>query len=96
MQYFPSSSITLRELEPVHWVTWSGSRFIMSGAVRLRAVRAALYELFVHSGRIRTVTQGVHMTYCVIYCVIVCQLKYSATCRELFKKQPVIMSNVSI
>ena len=61
VQYLPSCSLTLRELEPVHWVTWSGSRFIMSGAVRLRAVRAALYELFVHSERIRAATQGVYI-----------------------------------
>ena len=33
----------------------------MFGAVRLRAVRAALYELFVHSERIRAATQGVYM-----------------------------------
>ena len=71
-------------------------KIIMSGAVRLRTVRAALYELFVHSGRIRTVTQGVHMTCCVICYVIVRQLKYSAICLKLFKKQPVIMYNVSI
>ena len=31
----------------------------MFGAVWLRAVRAALHELFVHSERIRAVTQGV-------------------------------------
>ena len=33
-------------------------KIVMSGAVRLSAVREALYELPVHSGRIRTVTQG--------------------------------------
>ena len=33
-------------------------KIVMSGAVRLSAVRVALYELPVHSGRIRTVTQG--------------------------------------
>ena len=33
----------------------------MFGAVLLRAVRAALYELFVHSERSRAATQGVHM-----------------------------------
>ena len=33
-------------------------KIVMSGAVRLSAVRAALYELSVHSGRIRAETQG--------------------------------------
>ena len=42
-------------------MTWSGSRRIMFGAVLLRAVQAALYELFVHSERSRAATQGVHM-----------------------------------
>ena len=37
------------------------SRFIMLGAVCLRAVQAAQHELFVHSGRARAVTQGVHV-----------------------------------
>ena len=36
-------------------------KIIMSGAVWPSAVRTALYELFLHSGRIRTVTQGVHL-----------------------------------
>ena len=41
----------------------------MFGAVRLRAVRAALYELFVHSERIRAATQGVYMlNLCNILC----------------------------
>ena len=31
------------------------------GAVRLRDVRAAQHKLFVHSGRARAVTQGVHV-----------------------------------
>ena len=43
-------------------------KIIMSGAVRLSAVRVALYELFVHSERIRAVTQGAHAT-CCIFCV---------------------------
>ena len=51
-------------------MTWGGSRFIMFGAVRLRAVRAAWYELFVHSERIRAVTQGARMlNLCCIYVV---------------------------
>ena len=41
----------------------------MFGAVRLRAVRAALYELFVHSERTRAATQGVYMlNLCNILC----------------------------
>ena len=61
VQYLPSCSFTLGELELVHSATWSGSRFIMFGAVRLRAIWAALYELFVHSERNRAATQGVYM-----------------------------------
>ena len=69
VQYFWSCSFPLRELEPVHWVTRSGSRFIMFGAVRPRAVRAAWCELFVHSGRIRAATQEAYMlTLCHILC----------------------------
>ena len=45
---------TLGEMEQI--------KIVMSGAVRLSAVRVALYELSVHSGRIRTVTQGAHAT----------------------------------
>ena len=41
---------TLGEMEQI--------KIVMSGAVRLSAVRVALYEVPVHSGRIRTVTQG--------------------------------------
>ena len=70
-------------------------KIIMSGAVRLSAVRIALYELFVHSGRIRAVTQGA-LALVVYYCVIVHQWKYNIMCLELFKKHPVIMYNVSI
>ena len=47
----------LGELEPLHKVERSRSRFIMCGAVQLRAVRIVSYELFMHSERIRTVTQ---------------------------------------
>ena len=72
-------------------MTWSGKRFIMFGAVRLRAVWAAWYELFVHSERIRAVTQGVYMLNFVIYCVIQYQSKYIAMCLMLFEKQPIIM-----
>ena len=44
----------------------------MFGAVRLRAVRAALYELFVHSERTRAATQGVYMlNLCNILCYLV-------------------------
>ena len=69
VQYLPSCLFTLRELELVHWVTWSRSRFIMFGAVCLRAVQAALYELFVHSERTRAATQGVDMlNLCNILC----------------------------
>ena len=69
VQYLPSCSFTLGELELVHWATWSGSRFIMFGAVCLRAVWAALYELFVHSERTRAATQGVYMlNLCNILC----------------------------
>ena len=45
---------TLGEMERI--------KIVMSGAVRLSAVLIALYELSVHSGRIRTVTQGAHAT----------------------------------
>ena len=56
---------------------WSGSRFIMFGAVRLRAVRTAWYELFVHSERIRAATQGVCMlNSCHIFMLFWYQLKY--------------------
>ena len=43
-------------------------KIVMSGAVRLSAVRVALYELLVHSERIRDATQGAHAT-CVYLCV---------------------------
>ena len=44
----------------------------MLGAVRLRAVWAAIYELFMHSERIRAVTQGVYMlNLCNILCYLV-------------------------
>ena len=49
----------LGELEPLRKVERSRSRFIMCGAALLRAVRIVSHELFVHSERIRTVTQGV-------------------------------------
>ena len=52
-------SCPLGELEPLHKVERSRSRFIMCGAVQLRAVQIVSYKLFVHSERIRTVTQGV-------------------------------------
>ena len=64
-----SCSCTLGELEPVHQVTRSSSRFNMLGDVRLRAVRAASHELFVHSERIRAATQGVYiLNLCRNYC----------------------------
>ena len=56
-----SCSCTLGELEPVHQVKRSSSRFNMFGAVRLRAVWAAPHELFVHSERIRAAMQGVYI-----------------------------------
>ena len=57
----------LGELEPLHKVERSGSSFIMCGAVQLRAVWIVSHELFVHSERIRPVTQGV----CIyLICVI--------------------------
>ena len=43
-------------------------KIVMSGAVRLSAVRVALYELLMHSERIRAATQGAHAT-CVYLCV---------------------------
>ena len=43
-------------------------KIIMSGAVRLSAVRIALYELFVHSERTRAVTQGASATCCIFVC----------------------------
>ena len=61
------------------------------GAVRLRAVQAALYELFVHSEGIRAATQGVICLICVIYYVIQYQLKYIIMRLMLFIKQLVIM-----
>ena len=54
-------SSSLRELETVHKEGRCGSRFIMFGAAWLRAVWAASRELFVHSERIRAVTQGVYI-----------------------------------
>ena len=72
-------------------MTWSRSRFIMFGTVQLRAVRAAWYELFVHSERIRAATQGVHMlNLCNILCCsipveIYCYVSYAV------RKQLVIM-----
>ena len=62
-------SFPLRELETVHKVGRCGTRFIMFRAVRLRAVWAALHELFVHSERIRAVTQGVYVLN--LCCIIV-------------------------
>ena len=60
---------TVGELDPVHQVTRSSSRFNMFRAVWLRAVRAASHELFVHSERIRAVTQGVYIpNLCHNYC----------------------------
>ena len=49
----------------------------MSGAVRLSAVRAVSDELFVHSGGIRTVTQGA-LQLVVYFHVVVHQLKYNS------------------
>ena len=43
-------------------------KIIMSGAVRLSALRVALYELFVHSERIRAGTQGACATCCIFVC----------------------------
>ena len=44
----------------------------MFGAVRLRAVRAASHELFVHSERIRAATQGVYiLNLCHVYVVLI-------------------------
>ena len=60
------SASTLGEMEQI--------KIIMSGAVRLSAVRVALYELFVHSERIRAVTQGAHATCCIFLCKM-CQLR---------------------
>ena len=40
-------------------------KIVLSGAVRLSAVRIALYELFMHSGRIRAVMQGACVTCCI-------------------------------
>ena len=45
---------TLGEMEQI--------KIVMSGAVRLSAVLVALFELSVHSERIRAVTQGAHAT----------------------------------
>ena len=72
-------------------------KIIMSGAVRLSAVRIALYELFMHTGRIRTVTQGACAT-CCIFCVIICQLKYNIVCLSCwdFGEQLIMMCNVPI
>ena len=68
---------------------------IMSGAVRLSAVRIALYELFMHVGRIRTVTQGAYAT-CCIFCVVIRQLKYNIVCLSCryFGEQLAMMCNV--
>ena len=49
-------------------------KIVMSGAVRLSAVRVALYELFGHSERIRAVTQGARVTCCIFLCKM-CQLR---------------------
>ena len=43
-------------------------KIVMSGAVQLSAVRVALYELFGHPERIRTVTQGAYATCCIFVC----------------------------
>ena len=84
-------SSPLRELEPVHKVTRSRSRCIMFGAVQLRAVRAALHELFVHSERIRAATQGVYiLNWCHIFMLFWYQLKYNQYVTKLFVKQHVI------
>ena len=52
-------SFPLGELEPLHKVERWGSRFIMCGAVWLRAVWIVSHELFLHSERIRAVRLGV-------------------------------------
>ena len=63
----------------------------MFRAVRLRAVRAAIYELFVHSERIRAVTQGVYMlNLCNILCYSI-SVEIYCYVFKLFEKQPVIM-----
>ena len=76
----------LRELEPLHKVERSRSRFIMCGAVLLRAVRIVSHELFVHSERIRTITQGVCIYTFVLHSYAVLSLlKY--VINELFAEQ---------
>ena len=65
-------SCPLGELAPLYKMGRSGSRFIMCGAVRLRAVQIVSHKLFVHSERIRTVTLGVCIYFCVtLLCYIV-------------------------
>ena len=81
-------SYPLGELEPLHKVERSGSRFIMCGAVRPRAVRIVSHKLFVHSERIRTVTQGVCIYIFVLHsCTILSLLKYIINEVELFAEQ---------
>ena len=66
----------------------------MFGAVRLRAVRTALYELFVHSGRIRAVTQGVYMLdLCNILC---CSVSVEIYCYMSYAVQETARYNVPI
>ena len=81
-------SFPLGELEPLHQVGRSGSRFIMCGAVRLRAVQIVSHKLFVHSERIRSVTLGVCTYIFVLHsCAILSLLKYIIDENELFAEQ---------
>ena len=78
----------LGELEPLHKVEGSRSRFIMCGAVRLRAVQIVSHKLFVHSERIRSVTLGVCTYIFVLHsCAILSLLKYIIDENELFAEQ---------
>ena len=83
-----SCSCPLGELEPLHKVEGSRSRFIMCRAVRLRAVQIVSHKLIVHSERIRTVTQGVCIYIFVLHsCAISSLLKYIINEIELFTEQ---------
>ena len=80
----------LGELEPLHKVEGSRSRFIMCGAVQLRAVWIVSLELFVHSERIRHVTQGACIYIFVLHsCAILLLLKYIINENELFAEQKI-------
>ena len=78
-----TSNVIRWDAHQSHLAERSRSRFIMCGAVRLRAVRIVSNKLFLHSERIRTVAQGVCIYIFALHsCAILSLLKYIKSCSQ--------------